>query len=249
MTKQSNYMTLLGQIQTMQPMHPRWSAQWASQWSLHTVTDSPRQRNSYDCGIFTMVTGALLSRGCTIDRNSYTQNDLYYYNMRQRLSFLLWDHGRVQPGHITNWLTDATTSPTKPPTSTVRQPSTPTKVRLNDTPPSTQPQPSAAVPRTGHLPVTIDSPRRSPRKRNPPPLVVTPAAATTKRKKNTTLPQSPPPRPCNSATPPAPKRSAKSLATAFSQSTGVPRCFYPKPTHKRKKQLYAIFDSHKRSKR
>ena len=47
--------------------------QWAALWTVTTLDNSPRQLNSYDCGIFTMTTGALLSQGCNINRPSYTQ--------------------------------------------------------------------------------------------------------------------------------------------------------------------------------
>ena len=51
--------------------------QWATQWLVLSLDNSPCQMNSYNCGIFTMTTGALLSQGCIIDRHLYTQNDLY----------------------------------------------------------------------------------------------------------------------------------------------------------------------------
>ena len=70
-------------------------SQWAGPWTVTSLDNSPCQLSSYDCKIFTMTTGALLSQGCSINRHSYTQNDLYYYNVRQRMDFLIWDHGRV----------------------------------------------------------------------------------------------------------------------------------------------------------
>lgn len=229
-------------------------SQWKATWTVTNPNNSPRQLNSYDCGIFTMTTGALLSQGCCINRQSYTQNDLYYYNVRQRMAFLIWEHGRVRRGQIISWLPSNPTPAASPPP---KLPS-PTRAGLKraappDSPRSRTSPDATTTPTTGHIPVSLVSPRRSPRKRRPPPqaapapITVTPSTSTTKRKRKPigTLPHRHPD--LGAAPEPPPKRSAKSAAKQFCISTGVPQCFFSTPRPKRKP--YPIFDSCKRTKR
>lgn len=229
-------------------------SQWGAMWTVATADNSPRQLNSYDCGVFTMTTGALLSQGCGINRQSYTQNDLYYYNVRQRLAFLLWDHGRVRRGHITRWL--STTSPpshSSPPEHSTPPGASPTRASPSAHKRRRHCPADTPTPTTGQLPVSLDSPRRSPRKRRPPTqattatATVTPSTSTIKRKRNPQDTLTDPSLQHGTSPEPTPKRSAKSLARQFSAAKGVPQCFFPNPRHKRK--LYSIFDSCKRAKR
>ena len=72
-----------------------------------------------------MTTGALLSQDCSINRHSYTQNVLYYYNVRQLMAFLKWEHGRVRGRHIIRWLTNNLTTATTANITLSPKPSTP----------------------------------------------------------------------------------------------------------------------------
>ena len=46
---------------------------WNQTWTLKDKSrDPPRQDNSYDCGIFTMISIALMEQGVRLNQHSYT---------------------------------------------------------------------------------------------------------------------------------------------------------------------------------
>ena len=53
------------------------------------ASGSPRQNNGYDCGIFTILNGYLLSRGVTVVANAYTQETIRARSTRRRLMYLI----------------------------------------------------------------------------------------------------------------------------------------------------------------
>ena len=67
------------------------------------ASGSPRQENGYDCGIFTILNGYLLSRGVTGLANAYTQETIKARSTRRRLMYLLGKvhdarAGQARPG-------------------------------------------------------------------------------------------------------------------------------------------------------
>ena len=60
---------------------------------------SPRQINGYDCGIFTILNGYLLSRGVTVTANAYTQETLRVRSTRRRLMYLIGKAHNAQAGY------------------------------------------------------------------------------------------------------------------------------------------------------
>ena len=75
------------------PPFPRWASDW-------TCTDesrrSPRQENGTDCGLFTILSTALMAHGCSLQRNSYTQATLETRNTRRTIAHLIWSR-RTHP--------------------------------------------------------------------------------------------------------------------------------------------------------
>ena len=63
---------------------------WHRPWTLEDRSgDLPRQGNSYDCGIFTMVSIALLAQGLRLNKHSYTQSIIYGLATRRRIAYLI----------------------------------------------------------------------------------------------------------------------------------------------------------------
>ena len=56
--------------------------------------DSSRQENSYDCGVFSLLTITLLAQGVCVTSSSYSQLDVYRSSTRRRLAFLALSAGR-----------------------------------------------------------------------------------------------------------------------------------------------------------
>ena len=67
--------------------HHGWSSEDRSR-------DLPQQDNSYDCGVFAVLTIALRAHGVRVTSSSYTQLDVYRSSNRRRLAFLALSAGR-----------------------------------------------------------------------------------------------------------------------------------------------------------
>ena len=68
---------------------------WAHGWTTEDRSrDSPRQENSYDCGVFSLLTIALLAQGVRVTSSTYSQLDIYRSSTRRRLAFLALSAGR-----------------------------------------------------------------------------------------------------------------------------------------------------------
>ena len=62
---------------------------WRRTWRARDLSEqSPKQLNTYDCGIFTMLTIYLHSRGEKISRLMYTQQSLYDNKIRRAFAAL-----------------------------------------------------------------------------------------------------------------------------------------------------------------
>ena len=69
-------------------MEAKWEVN--GRWSVMDCTArSLRQDNGYNCGVFTILNGYLLSRGVLVTANAYTQDALRVRSTRRRLMYLL----------------------------------------------------------------------------------------------------------------------------------------------------------------
>ena len=60
---------------------------WRQSWTLEDRSDdSPRQGNGYDCGVFTLVSIALLAQGEKLNKESYNQTIIYGIATRRRIA-------------------------------------------------------------------------------------------------------------------------------------------------------------------
>ena len=63
---------------------------WEMTWKTQDMSSSlPRQQNGFDCGVFTLFSIYLLSRGVALTSTSYSQETLTKRKIRQSLAFLL----------------------------------------------------------------------------------------------------------------------------------------------------------------
>jgi len=71
---------------------------WRQAWTCtDQSSNSPRQRNSNDCGIFTLVSLALLSNGTRLQQDSYSQSIIHTRQTRRRIAYLIWSSGVDHP--------------------------------------------------------------------------------------------------------------------------------------------------------
>jgi len=232
---------------------------WQQDWTMEDISaNSPRQINGYDCGIFTLVTSALLANKCGLDSSSYTQHQLYALGTRERIAYLLWTHGRVTSNQLTGWLIHPSqpppanptlTTPSAPPrTALRRQPSQPpssdekSSKRPRCTPDSPSTPPSSA-PRaiTANMPVA-SSQLKPP---SPRPQYKSGGSQHKSGHKRTTIKSTKKPAKhsyqtrfisTSQSTVPSNKRTAKSSAELFTRTIGVPHEFQPTPRRKRKRE-------------
>ena len=63
---------------------------WSQSWTLRNRSGhSPRQTNDYDCGVFTMLSIYLSSRGVSLSRDTYDQHFIEAVNLRHNLALAL----------------------------------------------------------------------------------------------------------------------------------------------------------------
>ena len=71
---------------------------WRQSWTCtDQSSNSPRQGNSDDCGIFTLVSMALLSNGTRLQQDSYSQSIIHGRQTRRRIAYLIWSSGVNHP--------------------------------------------------------------------------------------------------------------------------------------------------------
>ena len=76
---------------------------WGEEWTCSgKSSNSPRQRNGNDCGIFTLVLLALLSQGIWLQTDSYSQDLFCPRQTRIRIAYLIWSSSIGDPQ--TPWL-------------------------------------------------------------------------------------------------------------------------------------------------
>jgi hypothetical protein len=80
---------------------------WRQEWTCNDQSaNSPRQRNSDDCGIFALVSMSLLSNGTILRQDSYSQSIIYDRQTRRRIAYLTWASGIDHP--TTPWIANST---------------------------------------------------------------------------------------------------------------------------------------------
>ena len=63
--------------------------------------NAPRQRNNDDCGIFTLVSIYLLSKGMELTSMTYDQNTIYRRKVRLSITHIILQRNQIPPGETT----------------------------------------------------------------------------------------------------------------------------------------------------
>ena len=72
--------------------------QWKADWRIRDMSrHSPRQRNGNDCGVFTLLSIYLLSRGVRLTKNSYSQLCVTTRKLRRSIAFALLQANELAP--------------------------------------------------------------------------------------------------------------------------------------------------------
>ena len=89
---------------------------WHQPWTTEDRSDnSPRQGNSYDCGIFTLVSIALLAQGVRLNKQTYSQSIIYGLATRRRIAYIIWSSGRNDSGTHSRGIIGFLRTPDAPP--------------------------------------------------------------------------------------------------------------------------------------
>ena len=80
--------------------------QWKTTWAIRNMSSSsPKQTNGDDCGVFTILSIYLLSRGVQLSRSSYSQSCVVTRQLRRSIAFaLLQANERAPPSSVRNLL-------------------------------------------------------------------------------------------------------------------------------------------------
>ena len=71
---------------------------WKHGWAIHNLTrDTPKQRNCTDCGVFTILSIYLSSRGVNLQRSTYTQDAVDTLRMRRSIALALMKANDTPP--------------------------------------------------------------------------------------------------------------------------------------------------------
>ena len=105
-----------------QRLHPGQNVgfqQWAQQWtSVDRSDDCPRQENGDDCGVFMILSMALLAQGIRLSASTYSQATVDDRQIRRRIAHIAW-LDRLEPesesATITQWFGQRTTGAPPPP--------------------------------------------------------------------------------------------------------------------------------------
>ena len=80
---------------------------WKLGWAIHNLSRyAPKQRNNTDCGVFTMLSIYLVSRGVNLKRSSYTQEAVDAQRMRRSIALALMKANDTPPeGSVAHYFT------------------------------------------------------------------------------------------------------------------------------------------------
>ena len=74
---------------------------WKLGWSLQDCSrDAPKQHNTTDCGVFTLLSIYLASRGVVLQRSTYTQEAMYDHQMRCSIALALMKANDTPPEEL-----------------------------------------------------------------------------------------------------------------------------------------------------
>ena len=80
------------------PLYDDWKRRWkCSDRSMN----APRQRNNDDCGIFTLVSIYLLSKGMELTSMTYDQDTIYRRKVRLSIAHIILQRNQIPPGETT----------------------------------------------------------------------------------------------------------------------------------------------------
>ena len=72
--------------------------EWKRSWKLENRSyHTPRQRNDFDCGVFTMLSIYLLSMGVTLSRSTYDQHIVTHQQLRRSIASALMKANDLAP--------------------------------------------------------------------------------------------------------------------------------------------------------
>ena len=73
--------------------------EWKKEWKYSDRSqNAPRQINTYDCGVFTLVSMYLLSRGLELSSSTYDQQSIYRRKVRLCIAHLILQKNQLQEG-------------------------------------------------------------------------------------------------------------------------------------------------------
>ena len=73
--------------------------EWKKEWKYSDRSqNAPRQFNTYDCGVFTLVSMYLLSRGLELSSSTYDQQSIYRRKVRLCIAHLILQKNQLQEG-------------------------------------------------------------------------------------------------------------------------------------------------------
>ena len=82
--------------------------QWKTTWAIRDMSSSlPRQTNGDDCGVFTILSIYLLSRGVQLSCSSYSQSCVVTRQLRQSIAFALLQANERAPSSSVRYLLGA----------------------------------------------------------------------------------------------------------------------------------------------
>ena len=72
---------------------------WKREWTYKDRSrQAPAQENTYDCGVFTIVSIYLLSRGLELASTTYNQRAIYSRKVREGIAHIILSRNQRQPG-------------------------------------------------------------------------------------------------------------------------------------------------------
>jgi sentrin-specific protease 1 len=78
---------------------------WSRLWRCQDMsTHSPRQENGYDCGVFTVLSAALISKDVPMTGEVYTQALVSHANIRDRFANIILDSIPQETALMASWL-------------------------------------------------------------------------------------------------------------------------------------------------
>ena len=96
---------------------------WCRLWECQDMSTihCPRQENGFDCGVFTILSSALIAKGVPMSNMTYTQAVVDHVNVRDRIANIILDSIPPESTLLANWLRQPSTLTAPPAQSTAGQ--------------------------------------------------------------------------------------------------------------------------------